>query len=101
MSREFRAYFLSILFLLVAAFAWLTFLPANAAMLCGPRKQVIDNLKSSAQEREIWFGHPLGAPDAVMLLLASDKGTWTLLVVRPDVSCIIAGGTGSALGVPA
>jgi len=44
MSREFRAYFLTILFLIVTAFAGGTFLPANAAMLCGPRKQVIDGL---------------------------------------------------------
>lgn len=101
MSKEFRFYFLTILFLLSAIFVWLSFLPpANAAMLCGPRKQVIDGFKANYAEKEVWFGTPLNSKDVVLLLLSSDKGTWTLLIVRPDTACVLAGGTGSG-GSPA
>jgi len=102
MSREFRAYFLTILFLIVAAFAWLTFLPANAATaLCGPRKQVIDGFKSSYGEKQAWVGKPIENNGTALLLLSSDHGTWTLIQVGPDVACVLAAGTNSAFGVPA
>lgn len=103
MSREFRIYFFVILGLFVALFLWLLAWPANAQTLCGPRREVIDAIKNSAKETEIWFGKHSGTEPLVLLLLSGKSGSWTLISVKPDVACIIGAGTNSTptIGDPA
>lgn len=103
MSSEFRIYFFVILGLFVALLLWLLAWPANAQTLCGPRREVIDAIKQSAQETEVWYGHASGNEKAVMLLLSGKSGSWTLLQVRPDVACVVGAGQGSTplFGEPA
>lgn len=77
---------------------------ADAQQVCGPRREVIDTIKSKYGETESWFGIVAdGNEKAVMLLLTGRDGSWTLLLVRPDVACGIAsGGKSTALfGDPA
>lgn len=68
-------------------------LPANAQQPCGPRREVIDRLKTAHGETESWYGHV--DRNSVALLLTGKNGSWTLLLVRPDVACGIASGSGS------
>jgi hypothetical protein len=95
MSREFKIYFFVILGLFAALFFWLLSWPANAQTLCGPRREVIDALKSSANETEVWSGKHSGNEPLVMLLLSGKSGSWTLIAVKPDVACVIAAGMNS------
>lgn len=103
MSKEFRIYFFVILGLFTALLLWLLAWPAHAQTLCGPRREVIDAIKQSAQETEVWYGHTSGNEKAVMLLLSGKSGSWTLLQVRPDVACVVGAGTKSTplFGEPA
>jgi hypothetical protein len=96
MSREAAWYFGVMVALFALLLIWLSAAPANAQSLCGPRRQVIDGVKANYSETEQWFGQQTGDQAAVMLLLASRVGTWTLLLVKPDVACIIGAGTNSS-----
>jgi hypothetical protein len=91
----FKVYMSIILALFVVAFLWLLTWPANAQMLCGPRREVIDALKQSAKETEVWSGKHLGNEPLVLLLLSGKSGSWTLISVKPDVACIIGAGSNS------
>lgn len=98
MSREFKIYFFVILGLFTALLFWLLAWPAHAQqqqMLCGPRREVIDAIKASASEIEVWSGKHLGNEPVVMLLLSGKSGSWTLIAVKPDVACVIAAGMNS------
>lgn len=103
MNREAAWYFGAIVALFVMLLAWLAAAPASAQMLCGPRREVINALKQSANETEIWSGKHSGSEPLVMLLLSGKNGTWTLVAVKPDVACVIGAGSNSTLiiGVPA
>jgi hypothetical protein len=94
MSLAFKFYFFAILGLFIALFLWLAAWPANAQQLCGPRPEVIAAIKKSAGEREVWFGKHPNEKGTVMLLLSGKSGSWTLLMVKPDMACIIAAGQG-------
>lgn len=95
MSREFKIYLSVILGLFAALFLWLLAWPAHAQTLCGPRREVIDAIKQSAKETEIWFGKHSGNEPLVLLLLSGKSGSWTLIAVKPDVACVIGAGTNS------
>lgn len=96
MNREAAWYFGAIVALFVMLLVWLSAAPASAQMLCGPRRQVIDGFKAKHAETEQWFGQALGEQASVFLLLAGRAGTWTLLLVKPDVACVIGAGTNSS-----
>lgn len=97
MNREAAWYFGAIIALFVMLLVWLSAAwPASAQMLCGPRRQVLDGFKAKHAETEQWFGHALGEQASVFLLLAGRDGTWTLLLVKPDVACVIGAGTNSS-----
>lgn len=78
---------------------WLMSTPANAQMqiqqACGPRREIIDRIKSYYSESESWLGQ--SADGAVYLLMTSKEKSWTLLIVKPDVACAIGAGDGSTL----
>lgn len=103
MNREAAWYFGAIIALFVMLLMWLAAWPANAQMLCGPRRELIDAIKQSANEPEIWSGKHSGSEPVVMLLLSGKHGSWTLIAVKPDVACVIGAGSNSTslIGEPA
>lgn len=99
MNREAAWYFGAIIALFVMLLIWLAAWPAKAQMLCGPRREVINAIKQSANETEIWSGKHSGSEPLVMLLLSSKQGSWTLIAVKPDVACIIGAGSNSTITI--
>ena len=85
----------AILALFIAFLIWGAIQPVHAQSLCGPRREVLDAIKMTAKETEVWFGRVPGKEHAVMLLLSGKSGSWTLIGIKPDVACIIATGQGS------
>ena len=73
---------------------------ASAQKQCGPRREVIDTFRERFGETESWFGQVDGSGGAVVLLLTGKNGSWTLLLVRPDVACGIASGSDSTMVPP-
>lgn len=66
--------------------------PADAQMLCAPRERLVERLSADYSERQRGIG--VRGPAAVYELWASDGGSWTLLLTRPNgVSCLVADGT--------
>lgn len=65
--------------------------PAIAQQICGPREQFLAGFRSSHQETTAHVA--LIHDGAVLEVLTSGKGTWTLLIVQPDGrACIFATG---------
>jgi len=75
----------------IAAIALLAPMPAQAQMLCGPRKEVTELLNQQFQEKP----KAAGLVSSQMIeLFVSAAGSWTILLTRPDgVSCVMSGGT--------
>jgi hypothetical protein len=66
---------------------------ADAETLCGTRENVLKQLASEYQEAPVGIG--LASNGAVVELLTSNTGTWTLLVTPPrGPTCLM--GTGEA-----
>lgn len=77
--------------ILIAALAMIDG-PAMAQTVCAPRAHMLDGFKQ--QYGEISAAVGLAAGGALMEIVASPSGTWSLLLVRPDgVACLIASGT--------
>lgn len=78
--------------LLAAAFATLVFTtPATAQSICGERSRFVDQLREQYGERPTSVG--LAANGTLLEVMTSEKGTWTIMVTRPDgVSCVVATG---------
>src|SRR6185436_5436885 len=75
----------------VALFAAST--PATAETLCGSRETVLKQLSSEYQEAPVGIG--LASNGAVVELLTSASGTWTLLVTPPKgPTCLMGTGDG-------
>lgn len=67
-------------------------LPAGAQTLCGPRDKLIERLESQYGETQRAVG--LKGTKALFEIWASEKGTWTVLMTRPDgTTCPLAEGT--------
>ena len=66
-------------------------LPSIAAASCGPHKAMVEVLSAKYSEAP----HAMGTvhDDKLVELFVSAKGSWTILVTRPNgSSCIIAAG---------
>lgn len=65
--------------------------PALAQSVCSTRTEFIDQLAHRFAENPVAMG--LASNGGVVEVLASEKGSWTLLVTMPDGrSCVIAAG---------
>lgn len=79
--------------LFAAALIALSAAPAVAETLCGSREVVMKQLATEYQEAPVGIG--LASNGAVVELLTSSNGTWTLLVTTPrGPTCLM--GTGEA-----
>jgi len=58
---------------------------------CGPRKAVMEALRTQYGMEERWFGVERGNA-TVSLLLVNKAGSWVSLRVQPEVACIVASG---------
>jgi hypothetical protein len=78
------------LWLIAAALALAT--PAAAQAICGSHKEFLSRLAQSHDEAPIGMG--LVNNGAVLEILASPKGTWTLIVTHPTTgrTCVVASG---------
>lgn len=77
---------------LVSALAALLFAaPAAAQSMCGERNRVVDQFRKEFHEAPAAVG--LVSEDTLLELLTSEKGTWTIIITRPDgASCLMASG---------
>jgi len=65
---------------------------AHGQTVCGDRLTFLANLKQKYQEVTAHMG--LVATGAVVEIVVSPKGTWTMVVTNPQgVACIVATGT--------
>ena len=65
--------------------------PAMAQTVCSTRAEFIDQFAHRYAENPIAMG--LASNGGVVEVLASERGSWTLLVTMPNgVSCVIAAG---------
>lgn len=68
-------------------------LPASAQSVCGERSKFLEHLGSNYREGPVAMG--LVSDGNVLEVLASDGGSWTIIVTRPDgKSCVVATGDG-------
>ena len=64
---------------------------AQAQMLCGPRSVVVANLEKGYSERPISMG--LASNGAIIEVFVSEKGTFTIVMTRPNgLSCLMVAG---------
>ncbi len=65
--------------------------PAMAQSMCNERGSFVKHLSSKYAEAPVAMG--LSAEGSVLEVLASQDGTWTIIVTRPSgVSCVVAYG---------
>ncbi len=66
--------------------------PTSAAhVLCGERSAVVTSLEKTYSETPVSMG--LASNGAVIEILASPTGTFTIILTRPDgLSCVMAAG---------
>jgi len=64
---------------------------AQAQSVCNMRPVFLEQLKQRHHESPVGIG--LAANGTVMEVLASEKGSWTIITTRPDgVTCLVASG---------
>lgn len=64
---------------------------AQAQSLCGDRTDLLETLSKRYHEVPISMG--LSGNGGVVEILASEKGSWTIIVTRPSgVACVITAG---------
>lgn len=72
--------------LLISAPAW-----GQQRQLCAPRQALLE--KFAQEFGEVPFSGGIDGAGNLMEILTSPKGTWTLLLVRPDkIACILGSG---------
>ena len=77
--------------LIVFLAAFLLAPPAGAQMVCGERGEFIKHLKRQYDERPVAMG--LVSNGAVIEVLTSPGGSWTILATNPDgITCVVAAG---------
>lgn len=65
--------------------------PASAQTMCGARNQFLDQLAKGFSERPVAIG--LVSNGSVLEVLASDNGSWTIIVtMATGNSCVVASG---------
>lgn len=80
--------------LLAALF--LTARPASAQQLCAPASDLLRNLETRFGEFIVMRGK---TPTGDVVITRSDGGSWSVVVVRGEVGCLIMGGKASELDV--
>lgn len=66
---------------------------AQQRQLCAPRNALIEKL--SQEFGEAPYAGAIDGAGNLMEILTGPKGTWTLLIVRPDrIACIVGSGEG-------
>jgi hypothetical protein len=79
----------ALLAMLAAPFA--TPAPAAAQGVCGERTKILKQLQQGYEEQPVGMG--LAANGAVLEVLTSEAGSWTILVTLPQgATCILATG---------
>ena len=74
-----------------AAFATALSLPAMAQTVCGERTKFLDHLSHGYKEAPAAMG--LVSNGALLEVLVSKQGSWTIIVTRPNgMSCVVAAG---------
>lgn len=72
---------------------------AQQRQLCAPRNALIEKL--SQEFGEAPYAGAIDGAGNLMEILTGPKGTWTLLIVRPDkIACIVGSGEGWLLYEP-
>ncbi len=65
--------------------------PAMAQMVCSDRDKFLKHLNDGYSEAPVAMG--LASNGSVLEVLASGKGTWTIILTMPDgQSCVVASG---------
>ena len=65
--------------------------PASAKEVCTERNRFLEQLAGSYAENTVGLG--LANNGSVLEILTSKKGSWTILVTKPDgMSCVVATG---------
>lgn len=66
-------------------------LPAAAQTVCGDRGEIVRHLEQNFKEGTVALG--LAGNGGLLEVLASEAGTWTIIVTRPTgLSCVLATG---------
>lgn len=66
---------------------------AQQRQLCAPRAALVERLSQDFGEAP--FASGIDGGGNLMEILSSPKGSWTLLIVRPDkIACIVGSGEG-------
>lgn len=78
--------------MLAAAFAtFVVSAPVSAQSICGERSRFVEQL--GAQYGESLNAVGLISDGALLEVMTSEKGSWTILVTRPNgISCMVASG---------
>lgn len=67
--------------------------PASAQLACGQHTEVVTTLSKKYSEKPVSMG--LGSNGAMIEVFASNKGTFTIVITRPNGnSCLVATGEG-------
>ena len=85
-----------ILAAMVAALAW----PAAAQSLCGPHDAIVATLVAEFGETLAFVGRHPTEPKIMEVFLNADTGTFSVLVSRPETSCVTATGVAGASVAP-
>ena len=65
--------------------------PATAQMVCSERDKFLKHLGEGYSEAPVAMG--LASNGTVLEVLASTKGTWTIILTKPNgLSCVVASG---------
>ena len=65
--------------------------PSHAATVCSTRTNILNKLSSQHGENPVAMG--LAANGSMLEVLASNDGTWTILITSPNgTSCVVAVG---------
>lgn len=84
---------MSLLAVLLLAAAALS-LPAQAqAAQCGGYADVLSDLERAYQEQVVWVGER-GEAGQLVITAKPDGSTWTAMLVRQGVACLVSAGTG-------
>jgi len=84
--------FISVTIGALVIFIWSGFAsPVQGQPLCGERGKVLSSLKDKYEEVPVSIG--LANNGTVVEVLASDKGSFTILTTRPDgLTCLVSAG---------
>jgi hypothetical protein len=68
---------------------------ANKPVICDETKKIIKSLTEAFNEKPTWIANDSTSDSRYALFVNEKTGTWTLLQVTPEISCILGVGTES------